>query len=309
MSGEQRLRSATAADASALADLWASAFMPPLAPDQWLVDEERFAHTIVAEDGAGLCGSIYGLPKRLRESGGRVADVHCIGSVAVAARARGEGLARRLVAATLDGARGADWALLFTGTPDVYRSSGFEGFTMQRTIAGPWGASPAEVGRGLQVSRETVSPGALGRLSEVYEGSREGRVSLAPVRSTRDWAMAEVRLAGGQLYLLAEGAQIVGYAIARIDGDTGVILEMAALPAADSIGVHRELLSAVAADWAAAGVIACDIAVPRGEGVDHIFRVFAPEAVRQDDRTGMIRPLRRAQRLHGVRHLTEADYF
>ncbi len=67
------------------------AFMPPLAPDQWLVDDERLAHTRVAEDDEGLCGSIYGLPKRLRESDGGLAAVHAIGSVAVAERRGGRG--------------------------------------------------------------------------------------------------------------------------------------------------------------------------------------------------------------------------
>jgi len=124
------VRSARAEDQPALAALWAAAFTPPLAPDQWLVDDERLSHTLVAEDDEGVCGSIYGLPKRLRESDGRVAHVHAIGSVAVAERARGRGLARRLVAATLDAAGDADWALLFTGTPEVYRSSGFTTFSM-----------------------------------------------------------------------------------------------------------------------------------------------------------------------------------
>lgn len=83
------VRSARAEDQPALAALWAAAFTPPLAPDQWLVDDERLSHTLVAEDDEGVCGSIYGLPKRLRESGGGVAQVHAIGSVAVAERARG----------------------------------------------------------------------------------------------------------------------------------------------------------------------------------------------------------------------------
>ena len=99
------VRSARAEDQPALAALWAAAFTPPLAPDQWLVDDERLSHTLVAEDDEGVCGSIYGLPKSLRESDGAVARVHAIGSVAVAERARGRGLARRLVAATLDAAR------------------------------------------------------------------------------------------------------------------------------------------------------------------------------------------------------------
>src|SRR5690606_35735254 len=126
------IRTAQETDVAALVALWESAFERRLTPDQWLVDDERWAHTLVAVDGDGICGSIWGLPKRLREADGGTARVHCIGSVAVADRARGRGLARRLVGASLASASEADWALLFTGTPDVYRSNGFESFELRR---------------------------------------------------------------------------------------------------------------------------------------------------------------------------------
>ncbi|MFB8188995.1 GNAT family N-acetyltransferase [Microbacterium sp. NPDC055988] len=302
------IRAARAEDQPALAALWATAFTPPLAPDQWLVDDERLAHTLVAEDGDGLCGSIYGLPKRLRESDGGIAEVHAIGSVAVAERARGQGLARQLVAATLQAGRDADWALLFTGTPEVYRSSGFETFSMARTLAGPWRApAPAPVETDARVERETVGLGSLRPLHEVYARSREGRVVLAPVRGDRDRAMAEVRMRGATLYRRMQGSTVVGYAIAERRGEVGVLLESAVLPDADA--ARGDLLAAVAADWASAGVTSCELAVPALPEDDLVMRDFAPEAVRQDDRTGMIRPLGRAARLHGIRHFTAGDYF
>ncbi|MGW9159096.1 GNAT family N-acetyltransferase [Microbacterium sp. NPDC055665] len=300
------IRVARAADQQALAALWATVFTPPLAPDQWLVDDERLAHTLVAEDGDGLCGSIYGLPKRLREADGGIAEVHAIGSVAVAERARGQGLARQLVAATLQAGRDADWALLFTGTPEVYRSSGFETFSMARTLAGPWRA-PAPVETDDRVERETVGLGSLRPLREIYERSRDGRVVLAPVRGDRDWAMAEVRMSGATLYRRVEGSTVVGYVIAERRGEVGTLLESAVLP--EAAAARGELLAAVAADWAAAGVTSCELAVPALPEDDLVMRDFAPEAVRQDDRTGMIRPLRRAARLHGIRHFTAGDYF
>ena len=304
------IRAARAADQQALAALWATVFTPPLAPDQWLVDDERFAHTWVAEDDAGLCGSIYGLPKRLRESDGGIAEVHAIGSVAVAERARGQGLARRLVSASVEAAGDADWALLFTGTPEVYRSSRFETFSMARTLAGPWRApapAPVPVETDGRVERESVGLGSLRPLREVYERSREGRVVLAPARSDRDWAMAEVRLRGATLYRRMQGSTAVGYAVAERRGEVGVLLESAVLP--EAADVRGDLLAAVAADWAAAGVTSCELAVPALPEDDLAMRDFAPEAVRQDDRTGMIRPLRRAARLHGIRHFTAGDYF
>ena len=304
------IRAARAEDQAELTALWATVFMPPLAPDQWLIDQERLTHTIVAEDDDGLCGSIYGLPKTLRESDGGSAEVHAIGSVAVAERARGQGLARRLVTATLQSARDADWALLFTGTPEVYRSSGFETFAMARTLAGPWRAPvPAETT--ARVMRETVGLGSFRPLREVYERSREGRVVLAPLRGDRDGAMAEVRMRGATLYRRTEGSTVVGYAIAERRGDVGVLLESAVLPGieGDAEGVRDDLLAAIAVDWASAGVTSCDLAVPALPEEDRALRAFAPEAVRQDDRTGMIRPLRREARLHGIRHFTAGDYF
>ncbi|MDF2559359.1 MAG: hypothetical protein K0R99_805 [Microbacterium sp.] len=303
---EATIRAARAEDQAALTALWATVFTPPLAPDQWLVDDERFAHTRVAEDDDGICGSIYGLPKRLRESDGGLAEVHAIGSVAVAERARGQGLARRLVTATLQAGHDADWALLFTGTPEVYRSSGFETFSMARTLAGPWRAA-APAGVEGRVVRESVGLGSFRPLRELYETSRDGRVSLAPVRGDRDWAMAEVRMRGATLYRRIEGSTVVGYAIAERRGEVGMLLESAVRP--DAGGVRDDLLAAIAADWASAGVTSCELAVPALLEEDLAMHAFAPDAVRQDDRTGMIRPLRREPRLHGIRHFTAGDYF
>jgi predicted N-acetyltransferase YhbS len=304
------IRAARATDQQALTTLWAAVFTPPLAPDQWLVDDERLAHTLVSEDAEGICGSIYGLPKRIRESDGGIAQVHAIGSVAVAERARGQGLARELVAATVQAAGDADWALLFTGTPEVYRSSGFETFSMARTLTGPWaagdGGAPATE-HAATVVRESVGLGSFRPLREVYDRSRDGAVVLAPVRGDRDWAMAEVRMRGATLYSRVEGSTVIGYAIADRHGQVGKLLESAVRP--DAAGARGDLLAAIAADWASAGVTSCELAVPALPEEDHAMRVFAPEAVRQDDRTGMIRPLRRAARLHGIRHFTAGDYF
>lgn len=302
----QTIRTARAEDHAELTALWATVFTPPLAPDQWLIDQERLAHTLVSEDEDGLCGSIYGLPKRLHESDGGIAEVHAIGSVAVAERARGRGLARRLVAATLQAAGDADWALLFTGTPEVYRSSGFESFSMPRTLAGPWTA-PAPAESDARVERETVGLGSFRSLREVYERSREGRVVLVPMRGDRDWAMAEVRMRGATLYRRIEGTTVLGYAIAERRGEVGMLLESGVLPDAD--GVHGDLLAAIAADWASAGVKSCELAVPALPEEELASRRFAPAALWQDDRTGMIRPLRREARLHGIRHFTAGDYF
>ncbi|WP_309127307.1 GNAT family N-acetyltransferase [Microbacterium sp.] len=310
---EARIRAARQQDTSALVDLWATVFTPPLQPDQWLIDDQREAHTLVAVDEHGVCGSIYGLPKRLRESDGAVAAVHCIGSVAVAPRARGRGLARRLVAASLAAAAAADWALLFTGTPDVYRSSGFETFGMQRSLTGPWAAGDAAGGL-PEVVRASMRRGCLAEVRRVYERSRSGTV-LTPVRDDGDWAMAEVRFAGARLYLCRTGGEVLGYAVARTiptpGGPTGVIDEVAVDPGSPG-SVWTALFDAITADWAWAGVAECDIAAPVADDASPqtlALSAFAPDAVRVRDDTGMTRRLRRTPRIDGIRHFTAGDYF
>ncbi len=309
------IRPAQESDTAALAALWDDAFDGRLSPAQWLVDRKRFAHTMVAVDEAGMCGSIWGLPKRLRETGGAAALVHCIGSVAVAPRARGRGLARRLLAASMAASGDADWALLFTGTPEVYSSSGFESFHMRRTLSGPW-APGAIAGGPLDVVRSVVGAGAFDRVRHVYEGSRAG-LTLAPVRDSVDWAMAEVRLAGSPIYTVRIGGQLLGYAVARTfrrDGAVqGSIEEAAVTPGED--GEHEvwhALLAAIAADWTAAGVTTCELTAPDAaeRSAQHqAIRVFAPGAEHTPDHTGMARALRREPRLEGIRHFTAADYF
>ena len=316
MTGDAVVRPATVADEPALAELWSTAFTPPLSPAQWLVDGERHPHTIVAEDADGVCGSIYGVRKILREDDGGAAVVHGIGSVAVASRARGRGLARRLVTASVNAADDADWALLFTGTPEVYRSSGFETFAMPRVRTGPWSGSDERHGAAPVDRRRIDGPHVFDAVRETYERSRSGLV-LAPVRAERDWAMAAVRLDGAMLYTSLDGS---AYVIATIRGTTGVIIDAAlageSAPAGgaavdDSAAddARRSLLAAVAADWVSAGVTACDIAVPARAGDERAVSAFAPWARRTTDLTGMTRPLRRPPRLDGIRHFTEADYF
>jgi len=307
MTAEPTIRTAVPADATALAALWAHAFTPPLAPDQWEADPDRFAHTVVAEDASGLVGSIHGRAKRLREEAGGLAQVHAIGSVAVADRARGHGVARRLVSATLSSAQrsGADWALLFTGTPGVYRSSGFETFTMQRVQAGPWHAAAATAGAGVRRGR--VRPGSSAHWRQAYEDSREG-VVLAPVRSERDWAMAEVRLAGMRSYAVEQEGSVRGYAVADAHGGCGALVEFA-VPAAAPDRIRAALLAAIAEDWRAAGVDRCEIAVPARPADLALVREFAPEAAPMTDTTGMTRAVGRAPRLSGVRHFGAGDYF
>ncbi len=152
------VRTATDADVLALTTLWAEAFDPPLAPDAWLADPDHLANTVVAVLDGVVVGSVYGVPKLSRESDGSVAHVHAIGSVAVSAAARGRGIARTLMTASLAEAerRGADWSLLFTGTPGVYASSGFAQIRMNRSHVAEFSAA----GAGAASGADTGSTGA-----------------------------------------------------------------------------------------------------------------------------------------------------
>lgn len=297
------IRRARPADVDALTTLWAEAFMPPLAPDQWLLDERRFDGTFVADDEHGLCGSIYGLRKRLREHDGGVAEVHGIGSVAVAERVRGHGVARRLVATTLAAAGDADWALLFTGTPEVYGSSGFTSFTMQRTLEGAWQHGTADAADDI-VDMRPIVPGSLACVRDVYERSRDGGVTLAPVRGSLAWRMAEERLRDMTLLTVGAADAVAGYAVTQVRGTVGVVVE--SVLTADTAPT---LLAAIGAQWRACGVTTCSIAVPALTEERALFTAFAPEARDVVDTTGMVRPLRRPPRLDGIRHFTGADYF
>lgn len=307
------LRSAREGDTVALTELWATAFSPALSPEQWLLDADRCAHTVVAEDASGVLGSIYGIRKQLRETEASTALVHCIGSVAVDSRARGQGLARRLVAASLVQARaaGADWALLFTGTPEVYRSSGFARFAMLRTVAGRWRPTAVAPGdRDLCVERSTVAAGTFGALNDVYARARDGRVTLAPVRSEVDLAMADVRLHGARVYRHMAAGTLAGYVIAEVRGGVGVISEIAVDPRrSDQAAVAAALLQAVGEDWSAAGVDSCDIAAPALGAEWAAIVAFAPDAVSEVDLTGMTAQLTRSARLGESAHFGAADYF
>ncbi|WP_264031088.1 GNAT family N-acetyltransferase [Cellulosimicrobium sp. SH8] len=126
------LRTATPDDVPSLYDLWDRAFDAPLMVPVYETDDGRLDRTHVAVDPlhGGVVGSVYWTP---REVGGPDCDTLRAGgvaNVATAPEARGRGLVRTLLSRAVEqmGRDGTDVALLFTGTPDVYRSSGFETF-------------------------------------------------------------------------------------------------------------------------------------------------------------------------------------
>lgn len=123
-------RPATPADLPGLHALWSAAFDAPLMVPVHASDDGALGRTlVVVEDGAVLASACWA-PRTLGAPGGGTLLAGGVSNVATAPAARGRGLVRR----TLDAAHaqmraaGADVALLFTGTPGVYRSSGYTAF-------------------------------------------------------------------------------------------------------------------------------------------------------------------------------------
>ncbi|MBN0042104.1 GNAT family N-acetyltransferase [Cellulosimicrobium cellulans] len=126
------LRTATPDDVPSLYALWDRAFDAPLMVPVYETDDGRLDRTHIAVDplDGGVVGSVYWTPRELGGPDGGTLRAGGVANVATAPEARGRGLVRALLARAVEQMEqdDADLALLFTGTPDVYRSSGFETF-------------------------------------------------------------------------------------------------------------------------------------------------------------------------------------
>jgi len=124
------LRTATPDDVPALHDLWRRAFDAPLMVPVHETDAGRLGRTVVADDAGRVLASVYWVPREIGAPDGGTLLAGGVANVASAPEARGRGLVRRALAVAVEqmAAAGADVSLLFTGTPDVYRSSGWETF-------------------------------------------------------------------------------------------------------------------------------------------------------------------------------------
>ncbi|MFE6234242.1 GNAT family N-acetyltransferase [Cellulosimicrobium sp. NPDC057862] len=142
------LRTATPDDVSSLYALWGRAFDAPLMVPVHETDDSRLDRTHVALDplDGRVVGSVYWTPRELGGPDGRTLRAGGVANVATAHEARGRGLVRALLSRAIEQMErdGADVALLFTGTPDVYRSSGFETFDVPLLRGAPRTLGDAE---------------------------------------------------------------------------------------------------------------------------------------------------------------------
>jgi predicted N-acetyltransferase YhbS len=271
-------RTAAAGDEDAVVALWGEAFGEPGMAAQWRLDPVHRSWTLVTGDDDGIMAALYLVDQRRRTAHGRVARVLGIANVAVARRARGQGLARELMddAVAFGRRAGYDWALLFTGTPGVYAGSGFLPFRQHRRLVGT--LADAAASGPLRVERTPIESVDPATLASAYDSACTDR-PLTAVRDGLGWLRARGWYAGSTLYRHAGG-----YAVAR--PAAGEVLEAAGRPDALAALGH-----AIRDDLRAAGAAAVSAQLPAGQPFDALLAVVVAEGERPADDTGMFHPL------------------
>ncbi|WP_405903938.1 GNAT family N-acetyltransferase [Streptomyces sp. NBC_00656] len=282
------VRTTTAADDPALAALWRRCFVAPHLPDLHALDPDRHRHTFVAEnaEGDGIDAVVVYVPRLIRDASGAPQRVGGIGSVATRPEARGRGLIRLLLAAAerTMSAEQCAWSLLFTGTPGVYRSSGWEEFASSYTE----GTLAPSAAPGAFPVREATPDDAVevAALHHAYNARRP----LTSLREPGDWAVRVPAWYGpAEQPLVAvdpvSGA-LTGWIVAQHVADCVEVREFAG--AADCLG---PLLAAVGSRARAAGLTRARVRIPTAPGVAAVLPALLADARRVTEHTGMARPL------------------
>lgn len=282
------IRTATAADDPALAALWRRCFVASHLPDLHALDPERHRHTFVAEnaEGDGIDAVVVYVPRLIRDASGAPQRVGGIGSVATRPEARGRGLIRLLLAEAerTMSAEQCAWSLLFTGTPGVYRSSGWEEFARSYTE----GTLAPSAAPGVLPVREATPDDAVevAALHHAYNARRP----LTSLREPGDWAVRVPAWYGpAEQPLVAvdpvSGA-LTGWIVAQHVADRVEVHEFAG--AADCLG---PLLAAVGSRARAAGLTRARVRIPAAPGVAAALPALLADARQVTEHTGMARPL------------------
>ncbi|WP_406098682.1 GNAT family N-acetyltransferase [Streptomyces sp. NBC_01013] len=283
------VRTASPADDPALAALWKRCFAAPHLSDLHALDPERHRHTFVAEnaEGDGIDAVVVYVPRLIRDATGTPQRVGGIGSVATRPEARGRGLIRLLLAAaerTMTAEQCA-WSLLFTGTPGVYRSSGWKEFesTYTEGVVAPSAAPAAFPVRGATPE----DTGEVAALHHAYNVSRP----LTSLREPGDWAVRVTAWYGpAEPSLVAvdpvSGA-VTGWIVAQHAGDCVEVREFAG--AIDCLGA---LLCAVGSRARAAGLTRARVRIPDAPEVAAALPALLSDARQVTEHTGMAKPLR-----------------
>ncbi|GED11804.1 GNAT family N-acetyltransferase [Cellulosimicrobium cellulans] len=338
------LRTATPDDVPSLYALWDRAFDAPLMVPVYETDDGRLDRTHVAVDPlhGGVVGSVYWAP---REAGGPHGDTLRAGgvaNVATAPEARGRGLVRALLSRAVEqmGRDGADVALLFTGTPDVYRSSGFETFGVPLLRGAPRPADDLDPGQddldddGLPTDaapsdrvgdtpvrvRTDRLPGipwptwsvALGWeqlavLHDAFDRVADGPRPLATRRTAGHWEQRiPLWYSGAEVFTArAADGQVMGYLVLEPEPDVLKVRELGVDPTA---GRARDVVDALARTTLHRahlhGPATVEVRLPAHALTDRFAAAVLDAPVVATDTTGMLRPVRAPADV--VAHLRDA---
>ncbi|MFF9351152.1 GNAT family N-acetyltransferase [Streptomyces sp. NPDC014734] len=283
------VRTATPADDPALAELWRTCFDAPQITGLHALDPDRHRHTFVAQDGPDgrIDAVVVYVPRLIRDAHGTPRRVGGIGSVATRPEARGQGLVRRLLVAAerVMTAEGCAWSLLFTGTPGVYRGSGWQEFDstcVEGTLV------PPTAGGDFPVRAATAGDAAeLAALHHAYNANRP----LSSLRDPEDWAVRVPAWYGPleRSSLVAEDPRtgaLVGWVVAQHEGERVEVRECAGASA--SLGA---LFAAVGARGRDAGLGRARVRLPDTPQIRSALPALLTDAREVTERVGMARPL------------------
>ncbi|MFF2014165.1 GNAT family N-acetyltransferase [Streptomyces sp. NPDC058195] len=282
------VRTAVPADDPALADLWRRCFDAPQITALHALDPDRHRHTFVVpgrEEGV-IDAVVVHVPRMIRDADGVPRRVGGIGSVATRPEARGRGLVRQLLAAAerTMRAEGCAWSLLFTGTPGVYRGSGWEEFA-SGCVEGRLAPAPATGEFPVRAATGTDAP-EVAALHREYNADRP----LSTVRAPEDWAV-RVPAWYGPLdgTLVAEDPRtgaLAGWLVARHEGEWLEVREFAGAP--ECLG---DLLATAGERGRAEGLRRARVRLPGEGAVTAALPRLLTHARRMTEYVGMARPL------------------
>lgn len=285
------LRTATPADEPALAALWGECFVAPHLPALYALDPDRHHRTFVAEQDGRIDAVVVYVPRQLRDAHGVPQRVGGLGSVATRPEARGQGLIRRLLveAERTMTAELCAWSLLFTGTPGVYRGSGWQEFPSPVTEGTITRGGPRPHGR-FRIRTATPADGpALAALRAAYDEHRP----LSSVRTDEEWAVRIPAWYGPlDRTLVAEDPdshRIVSMLVTHHGEQVLEVRECAVDPRApQALG---DLLAAAAARSRDTGPTRARVRLPDTAEVRAALPRLLTDAVAGEEHVGMARPL------------------
>ncbi|MGW4234440.1 GNAT family N-acetyltransferase [Streptomyces sp. NPDC004980] len=279
------LRTTTTADDPALADLWQRCFGASHIAALHALDPDRHQHTFVAPNavGDGIDAVVVYVPRMIRDAAGTPQRVGGIGSVATRPEARGQGLVRRLLVAAKHTmtAEQCAWSLLFTGTPGVYRSSGWQEFSNTYTEGR---LAPSFSAGRFRIRAATAQDAAeVAALHHTYNADRP----LSSLRTPEDWAVRVPAWYGTiDRSLVAQdpvSGALVGWVAAGYEGECLEVREFAG-----AVECLESLFAAVGSRGRAAGLTRARVRIP---DVRAALPALLADATQVTEHVGMARPL------------------